>query len=90
MRHTFFLSTNPECNRFLCVHLFKKLKENYGKYLERIKEQAQEIGHSEQDEREYLIVHGLMHLFGYDHMTDEDKKQMREKEKAVMALLGKN
>ena len=58
--------------------------------LERIKEQAQEIGHSEQEEREYLIVHGLMHLFGYDHMTDEDKKQMREKEKAVMALLGKN
>ena len=58
--------------------------------LERIKEQAQEIGHSEQEEREYLIVHGLMHLFGYDHMTDQDKKQMREKEKAVMALLGKN
>ena len=58
--------------------------------LERIKEQAQEIGHSEQEEREYLIVHGLMHLFGYDHMTDEDKKQMREKEKAVLALLGKN
>jgi probable rRNA maturation factor len=58
--------------------------------LERIKEQAQEIGHSEQEEREYLIVHGLMHLFGYDHMTDEDKKQMREKEKAVMVLLGKN
>jgi probable rRNA maturation factor len=58
--------------------------------LERIKEQAVEIGHSEQDEREYLIVHGLMHLFGYDHMTDDDKKQMREKEKAVMALLGKN
>ena len=58
--------------------------------LERIKEQAQEIGHSEQEEREYLIVHGLMHLFGYDHMTDEDKKQMREKEKAAMVLLGKN
>ena len=58
--------------------------------LERIKEQAQEIGHSEQEEREYLIVHGLMHLFGYDHLTCEDKKQMREKEKAVMALLGKN
>ena len=37
--HTFFLSTNPERNRFLCVHLFKKLKEKYGKYLERIKEQ---------------------------------------------------
>ena len=56
--------------------------------LDKIKEQAQELGHSEQREREYLTVHGLMHLFGYDHMIDDDKKQMREKEKAVMALLG--
>lgn len=58
--------------------------------LEKIKEQAQELGHSEQREKEYLIVHGLMHLFGYDHMVEQDKKQMREKEKAVMALLEKN
>lgn len=56
--------------------------------LDKIKEQAQELGHSEERERDYLIVHGLMHLFGYDHMTEEDKKQMREKEKAVMSLLG--
>ena len=58
--------------------------------LDKIKEQAQELGHSEERERDYLIVHGLMHLFGYDHMTEEDKKQMREKEKAVMSLLGIN
>ena len=58
--------------------------------LERIREQAQELGHTEEREREYLTVHGLMHLFGYDHMIDDDKKQMREKEKAVMALLEKN
>lgn len=53
----------------------------------KIRAQAEEYGHSEEIEREYLIIHGLMHLFGYDHMTDEDKKQMREKEKAVLALL---
>ena len=58
--------------------------------LDKIKEQAIELGHSEERERDYLIVHGLMHLFGYDHMTEEDKKQMREKEKAVMSLLGIN
>ena len=54
---------------------------------QKIKEQALEYGHSEEREREYLIIHGLMHLFGYDHMTDEDKREMREKEKAVIALL---
>ena len=54
----------------------------------RIKEQAKELGHSEIIERTYLIVHGLMHLFGYDHMKEKDKKEMREKEKQALALLG--
>jgi len=54
---------------------------------EKIRAQAQELGHSEEEERNYLIIHGLMHLMGYDHMTEEDKKEMREKEKAVVELL---
>lgn len=53
-----------------------------------IRAQAKEYGNSEERETTYLIVHGLMHLFGYDHMKKEDKAQMREKEKAVLALLG--
>lgn len=56
----------------------------------KIKEQAAEFGHGEITERTYLIIHGLMHLFGYDHMTDEDKKQMRDMEKKALALLGVN
>ncbi len=55
---------------------------------DKIRSQAEEYGHSEEKERTYLIIHGLLHLFGYDHMTDEDKKEMREKEKAVLSLLG--
>ena len=55
---------------------------------QKIKEQAEEFGHTEEREKTYLLVHGLMHLFGYDHMTDEDKKQMREKEKQALKLLG--
>lgn len=55
---------------------------------EKIKEQALEYGHSEERETVYLTVHGLMHLFGYDHETEEDKKQMREKEKQALAYLG--
>jgi probable rRNA maturation factor len=54
---------------------------------DKVKEQAEELGHSLEEERTYLIIHGLLHLFGYDHMTEEDKKEMREKEKQVLALL---
>ena len=54
----------------------------------KIKEQAKEFGHSEVRERTYLIVHGLMHLFGYDHMKEKDKIEMREKDKQALALLG--
>ena len=53
----------------------------------KIREQAKEYGHSERREREYLVVHGLLHLFGYDHMTDSDKLEMRNKEKQIMKLL---
>ncbi len=57
---------------------------------DKIREQAKEYGHTYEREMTYLIVHGLMHLFGYDHMTNEDKAEMREKEKAALALLGVN
>lgn len=55
---------------------------------EKIKAQAKEFGHSAVRERNYLIIHGLLHLLGYDHMTEEDKREMRGKEKEVMAILG--
>ena len=73
------------------------LTELEGKYIflgsivlceEKIRAQAKEYGHSEEIEREYLIVHGLLHLFGYDHIKLKDKKEMREKEKQALALLG--
>ncbi len=57
---------------------------------EKIREQAIEFGHGEEVERTYLIIHGLLHLFGYDHETEEDKKEMRDKEKAILAYLEKN
>ena len=54
---------------------------------EKIREQAKEYGHSELEERNYLIIHGLMHLFGYDHETEEDKALMRKKEKQALLIL---
>lgn len=50
--------------------------------------QAEEYGHSQQREFYYLATHGVCHLLGYDHMTEEDKAQMREKEERVMSRLG--
>lgn len=55
---------------------------------ERAEEQALEYGHSLERELCYLFTHGLLHLFGYDHLTDEDKKEMREKEEQVLLGLG--
>lgn len=54
---------------------------------EKIRAQAEEYGHSEEAEREYLIIHGLLHLFGYDHMNEEDKTEMRDKEKEILKML---
>ncbi|MBQ9792450.1 MAG: rRNA maturation RNase YbeY [Clostridia bacterium] len=48
------------------------------------KEHAEEYGHSFEREVCYLIVHGFLHLLGYDHMEEEDKKIMRALEEAVL------
>lgn len=50
-----------------------------------VKKQAREYGHSFERELSYLAVHGLLHLLGYDHMVDEDKKVMREMEEKILA-----
>lgn len=50
--------------------------------------QAEEYGHSVAREVGYLFVHGLLHLLGYDHETEEDKAVMREKEESALAAIG--
>lgn len=55
--------------------------------LEQAKRQADELGHSTEREYVYLVIHGLLHLFGFDHMTDEDKKEMRSHEKSILKRL---
>jgi probable rRNA maturation factor len=51
------------------------------------KEQAEEYGHSYERELFYLATHGVCHLLGYDHMQDDDKAEMREKEEKVLTKL---
>lgn len=55
--------------------------------LERALEQSVVYGHTIEREVAYLTAHSMFHLLGYDHMTDEDKILMREKEKQVMKNL---
>ena len=55
--------------------------------VERVKEQAEEYGHSFERELAYMVVHGFYHVMGYDHMVEEDKIVMREKEENVLNLL---
>ncbi len=50
--------------------------------------QADELGHSPEREILYLFVHSMFHLMGYDHMDNEEKTEMREKEEAIMTKLG--
>ena len=55
--------------------------------IERVEEQAKEYGHSFEREFAYMLVHGFYHLRGYDHMVEEEKAQMREKEENVLSQL---
>ena len=45
-----------------------------------VKSKAKEHGHTVQDELSLLFIHGMLHLLGYDHETDEGEMRAREKE----------
>lgn len=46
--------------------------------------QAQEYGHSPLREYAFLIAHSMLHLFGYDHMEEEDRILMEERQRGIM------
>lgn len=52
--------------------------------MDRVTEQAQEFGHSERREYAFLILHSMLHLFGYDHMTKEEAAVMEEKQRQLL------
>ena len=55
--------------------------------IEKVQAQAEEYGHSFERELSYMVVHGFYHIIGYDHMVEEDKKVMREKEENILNRL---
>jgi probable rRNA maturation factor len=56
--------------------------------IDRVHSQAAEYGHSELREFSFLIAHSIMHLCGYDHMTEEESRVMEAKQEEVLSLLG--
>lgn len=52
--------------------------------VEKVKEQALDYGHSELREMAFLTAHSMLHLFGYDHMEEEERKVMEEAQRSIM------
>lgn len=51
-------------------------------------EQATLAGHTIDDELHLLVIHGTLHLFGYDHMTIEDRTQMWSIQREILSEIG--
>lgn len=54
---------------------------------EKVLSQAEEYGHSIEREYAFLIAHSMLHLFGYDHMEDDERMIMEEKQKEILERL---
>jgi probable rRNA maturation factor len=56
--------------------------------VERAKEQAEEYNHSFSRELGFLALHGFLHLLGYDHIEEEDEKEMFQRQKDILEEYG--
>ena len=50
--------------------------------------QAEEYGHSVRREYAFLIAHSMLHLLGYDHMEEEERRLMEDRQKGIMEKAG--
>ncbi len=55
---------------------------------QKIKEQAAAYGHSEKRELAFLVAHSILHLCGFDHITEEEANVMEEKQEEALQHLG--
>lgn len=55
---------------------------------QKVKEQARKFEHSEKREMAFLITHSLLHLCGYDHITEKEAEIMEKKQEEILERLG--
>ena len=56
--------------------------------VEKVMEQAESYGHTKERELGFLVAHSMMHLFGYDHMEEDEAAVMEAKQSEVLEKLG--
>ena len=56
--------------------------------VDKVKEQAAAYGHSEKREFAFLILHSMLHLFGYDHETEQEREAMEARQRSILDDLG--
>ncbi len=56
--------------------------------VDRVKSQAMEFNHSIYRELAFLTAHSMLHLFGYDHVEDEERLLMEEKQEEILIMKG--
>lgn len=52
--------------------------------VEKVEEQAEAYGHSQERELGFLVAHSMLHLFGYDHMIDDERIVMEQKQEEIL------
>ena len=52
--------------------------------LEKVREQAKEYNHSEKRELAFLVAHSMLHLFGFDHVKDEERVEMEQMQEEIL------
>ena len=55
---------------------------------EKVRSQAAEYGHSERRELAFLTAHSMLHLMGYDHEDEEERRIMEERQEAILQRIG--
>lgn len=56
--------------------------------VDKVREQAAAYGHSEKREFAFLILHSMLHLFGYDHETEREREAMEARQRSILDDLG--
>lgn len=56
--------------------------------VEKVEEQAEKYGHSQTRELAFLVAHSMLHLCGYDHMEEEERLEMEERQRAILDTRG--